>query len=155
MTARWNSNTPVVTEKVTVSFDSSGGSTVGAQTINKGSKANSPANPTKTGYNFAGWSLNGQAFDFNSPVNSNITLVANWSQKTFTVKAIAHDQFSNNRSLKVYADGVEVNFAVIYYTDGVVVVEAGRNNVDLTALESTFLVQLPGSDERFRATLVS
>ena len=155
LTAKWNSNTPVVTEKVTVSFDSSGGSIVGAQTINKGSKANSPANPTKIGYNFAGWSLNGQAFDFNSPVNANITLVANWSQKTFTVKAIAHDQFSNNRSLKVYADGVEVNFAVIYYTDGVLVVEAGKNNVDLTALESTFLVQLPGSNERFRATLVS
>ena len=55
---------PVVT--YTVTFDSNGGSAVTAQTIEAGQKATKPTDPTKSGYDFKGWTLNGSAYDFNT-----------------------------------------------------------------------------------------
>ncbi|MBR0136987.1 MAG: InlB B-repeat-containing protein [Erysipelotrichaceae bacterium] len=44
----------------------------------QGEKFKSPAAPSKEGYYFNGWYLNGNPYDFETPVESNITLVANW-----------------------------------------------------------------------------
>ena len=79
----------------TVTFDSNGGSAVTAQSIEAGQKATKPADPTKDGYDFKGWTLNGSAYDFNTAVNGNITLVATWEQKqvvptTYTVSFAAN-----------------------------------------------------------------
>lgn len=79
----------------TVTFDSNGGSAVTAQSIEAGQKATKPADPTKDGFDFKGWTLNGSAYDFNSAVNGNITLVATWEQKqvvptTYTVSFAAN-----------------------------------------------------------------
>ncbi len=84
---------PVVT--YTVTFDSAGGSAVTAQTIEAGQKATKPADPTKSGYDFKGWTLNGSAYDFNTAVNGDITLVATWEQQqvvptTYTVSFAAN-----------------------------------------------------------------
>ena len=78
VTAVWE-NVPVT--YYTVTFDANGGSAVVAQTIEAGQKATKPADPTKDGYDFKGWTLNGSAYDFNSAVNGNITLVATWEAK--------------------------------------------------------------------------
>ena len=87
VTAIWE-NIPVT--YYTVTFDSNGGSAVTAQSIEAGQKATKPADPTKDGYDFKGWTLNGSAYDFNTAVNGNITLVATWEQQqvvptTYTV----------------------------------------------------------------------
>ena len=79
----------------TVTFDSNGGSAVTAQSIEAGQKATKPADPTKDGYDFKGWTLSGSAYDFNTAVNGNITLVATWEQKqvvptTYTVSFAAN-----------------------------------------------------------------
>ena len=79
----------------TVTFDSNGGSAVTAQSIEAGQKATKPADPTKDGYDFKGWTLSGSAYDFNTAVNGNITLVATWEQKqvvptTYTVAFAAN-----------------------------------------------------------------
>ena len=79
----------------TVTFDSAGGSAVTAQSIEAGQKATKPADPTKDGYDFKGWTLNGSAYDFNTAVNGNITLVATWEQQqvvptTYTVSFAAN-----------------------------------------------------------------
>ena len=79
----------------TVTFDSNGGSAVTAQSIEAGQKATKPADPTKDGYDFKGWTLNGSAYDFNTAVNGNITLVAIWEQQqvvptTYTVSFAAN-----------------------------------------------------------------
>ncbi|MCF2660767.1 S-layer homology domain-containing protein, partial [Pseudoflavonifractor phocaeensis] len=66
----------------TVTFDSKGGSAVAAQTIEEGQKATKPADPTKDGYTFKGWTLNGSAYDFSTPVTDNITLVATWQKNS-------------------------------------------------------------------------
>ncbi len=78
VTAVWE-NIPVT--YYTVTFDSAGGSAVTAQTIEAGQKATKPADPTKSGYDFKGWTLNGSAYDFNTAVNGDITLVATWEQQ--------------------------------------------------------------------------
>ena len=69
-----------VTDKVTVSFDSNGGTAVAPQTINKGEKATRPANPTRDGYTFDNWYLDGKVYDFNKPVDKDITLLAQWKK---------------------------------------------------------------------------
>ena len=79
----------------TVTFDSNGGSAVTAQSIEAGQKATKPADPTKDGYDFKGWTLSGSAYDFNTAVNGNITLVATWEKKqvvptTYTISFAAN-----------------------------------------------------------------
>ena len=76
---------PVTEEKVTVTFDLNGGTgTAPAQTIDKGGKVTKPANPTKEGYDFAGWyteAEGGTEWNFEeNAVNSNITLYAHWTE---------------------------------------------------------------------------
>jgi uncharacterized repeat protein (TIGR02543 family) len=90
-TGKWTvgSGTPVVfkvvcetgvTDKVTVRFNSNGGTAVAPQTINKGEKATRPANPTMDGYTFVNWYLDGKVYDFNTPVTEDITLHAQWKK---------------------------------------------------------------------------
>ena len=62
----------------TVTFDSDGGSAVAQQTVEAGKTATKPTNPTKTGFGFGEWQLNGVAYDFGAAVNANITLKATW-----------------------------------------------------------------------------
>ena len=63
-----------------VSFDTGGGSLVESQMVNEGERVKKPADPTKEGYVFNGWKLNGQAYDFNAVVKSAITLTADWKE---------------------------------------------------------------------------
>ena len=95
---------PVVT--YTVTFDSAGGSAVTAQTIEAGQKATKPADPTKSGYDFKGWTLNGSAYDFNSAVNGDITLVATWEQQQ-VVPTVYTVTFDSNGGSAVTAQTIE------------------------------------------------
>ena len=70
--AQWRIN------QYTITFDTDGGSAVDAQTVAYGEKAKTPADPTKTGYTFAGWELGGNAYDFAAAVTGNMTLTAKW-----------------------------------------------------------------------------
>ena len=79
LVAQWKKvETPVV--KYTVTFDSNGGSSVSSQTVVSGAKATKPSTPARNGYIFVNWTLNGKTYDFNTPVTSNITLVAQWKK---------------------------------------------------------------------------
>ncbi len=69
------------TVKVDVSFDSDGGSAVTKQTIGYGTAATEPGNPTKAGFNFAHWELDGVEFNFAALVKKNITLKAIWTEE--------------------------------------------------------------------------
>lgn len=83
----YNSNlTTVYTiNKLTVTFDSSGGSAVNSQSVDYNTVAKQPSAPTKTGYTFLGWYLNDQPYVWSTPVISNITLVAKWRIINYTV----------------------------------------------------------------------
>ena len=71
-----------------VTFDANGGSAVASQKVQHGSKATSPANPTRTGYTFSGWYTarnGGTKYDFNQTVTGDITLYAHWTVNTYTL----------------------------------------------------------------------
>lgn len=70
---------PVVTN-VTVSFDVNGGSLIDNQVIKVGGTASIPNNPTREGYTFVEWQLDGKTFDFGTLLNKDITLVAVWKE---------------------------------------------------------------------------
>ena len=72
--------TEFVKNSFVVTFDSVGGSKVDSQIIEVGDKAKIPNNPTKNGYTFVAWLLNGQSFNFDSIITSNITLIASWKK---------------------------------------------------------------------------
>lgn len=67
----------------TVTYESNGGSTVPSQTVKYNETANKPADPTKSGYTFAGWYTEEKLinkYDFAAPVTGNITLCAKWTR---------------------------------------------------------------------------
>ena len=69
----------------TVSFDSNGGSNVPSQSIQDGYRASVPDAPTKQGYLFKHWSLNGTKYDFNQSVKEDITLKAEYEIISYKV----------------------------------------------------------------------
>ena len=54
-------------------------------TVEKNNGVIKPANPEKDGYTFEGWYYDGVRFDFATPITSNITLTAIWSENGSTV----------------------------------------------------------------------
>lgn len=67
----------------TVSFNTNGGSDIEDQSVANGAKATVPEEPAKEGHEFLGWfreSGSSTAFDFNTEINSDITLFAKWLQ---------------------------------------------------------------------------
>ena len=64
----------------TVFFDSDGGSKTENVKVKSGTKVNKPKDPTRSGYKFIEWQLNGKAYDFDDAVNADIELVAKWKK---------------------------------------------------------------------------
>jgi len=78
--AEWikKSNINTNSDKYNVYFNSNGGSSVGYQTVYEGDRAHEPKEPTRTGYEFMGWYLDGEEFDFSTRIYRTITLKAQW-----------------------------------------------------------------------------
>ncbi|PID90060.1 MAG: hypothetical protein CSA97_04880 [Bacteroidetes bacterium] len=65
-----------------VSFNTNGGKeTIAQATVDKDAQVVEPTAPTKDGYKFVEWQLNGVKYDFGSAVTKDITLVAKWEKK--------------------------------------------------------------------------
>lgn len=71
---------PFVDSKLTVEFDSNGGSEVEATEVEEGEPVKAPADPTREGYAFAGWLYNDAVWNFDNPVTEDMTLVAKWDK---------------------------------------------------------------------------
>lgn len=82
LTADWEIAVP---DRHTVTFDTKGGSAVSPITVKDGNTIAKPMTPTRKGYEFKGWLLNGKPYDFTTPVTSDITLIADW-EKAGTTK---------------------------------------------------------------------
>lgn len=70
------------TIKYTVTFDYAG---VLEQSIEKDAKATEPTAPKKDGYTFCGWLLNGETFNFDTPITGDITLTPSWETTKYTI----------------------------------------------------------------------
>lgn len=84
LTAQWKRNE---VKKYTVAFDTADGTSIDPQTIRDGGKVSKPDDPTREGYEFTGWQLNGKDYDWNTPITTDIILTATW-QKNETPKPV-------------------------------------------------------------------
>ena len=82
LVARW------VVDQHLVQFDSQGGSAIEPVLVDHGTPAAESDDPTRTGYDFSGWytaSIDGAKWNFETAVNSGMTLFARWTRKSFSV----------------------------------------------------------------------
>ena len=99
-TNQWNFTTDTVTGNITlyakwnkvqytVTFDSTGGSSVPSATVDHGGKVPEPPDPTQTGHTFVGWykesTLTTPWTFATDTVTSAVTLYAKWNPITYTV----------------------------------------------------------------------
>lgn len=73
------------TQRYSVTFDTDGGNEIPAVSVNKDDTVARPQNPTKNGFTFAYWELDGEEFDFSQPITADIKLKAIWEAITYTV----------------------------------------------------------------------
>ena len=85
-------------DKVKITFDTGGGSAVASQVIKKGTRAKRPTNPTRKGYTFDDWYLKNKPFDFNTKIDTDITLVAKWTIAQQGDKLPADDETTPDES---------------------------------------------------------
>ena len=114
LTAKWEKvEQPSEVTKYTVKFDSNGGSNVASQTVKEGNTVSKPTNPTRSGYKFVSWQLNGKDYNFSSKITKNITLVAKWEKipDTYTIKFEKYDAYSPIGIIKVYQNGKVISFS--------------------------------------------
>lgn len=107
-------NTSTPTKKnYTVTFNSNGGSSVKSQTVTEGSSAKKPKDPTKEGYTFEGWTLDGKTYNFSSKVTKNIKLNALWTNNVWTIDKktgaiIKYNGNATNVTIPSKVDGVTI-----------------------------------------------
>ena len=72
-------------KEYTVIFDANGGSYVGNVTVKENETVKQPLNPTREGYQFVGWYLGEELFDFDTKITKDITLKAHWEANGITL----------------------------------------------------------------------
>ena len=98
-------------EKVyTVTFNTNGGNNIASQKVEEKNKVIRPVNPQKIGYEFIEWTLNGKPYDFNSPVNKDITLVATWKKKEYKSAEVKYS-LSNTNGRWIFINNPEALYA--------------------------------------------
>ena len=150
LVAKWIKNEDPK-KNYTITFNSNGGSSVAKQTVVEGSTVKKPANPTKSGYTFVSWQLNGKDYNFSTKVTGNITLVAKWEKipDTYTIKFIKYDQFSPTGTIQVFKNGVgPIEFSELLNSSGNYVgkynsEEKGMRNANNVTVSLVAKVKLP------------
>lgn len=77
---------PKASNKYLITFDTAGGTSINGEYVEEGKTIIKPSNPTKNGYTFKEWTLNGKTYDFSTPITSDIILVANWTKNNEQAK---------------------------------------------------------------------
>ena len=106
------------TQSYSVTFDTDGGNEIPAVSVNKDDTVARPQNPTKNGFTFAYWELDGEEFDFSQPITADIKLKAIWEAKesvyTFGTDRPANFLGSPQVVVTVYKDGTAVSANTVY-----------------------------------------
>lgn len=116
----------------TVTFNSNGGTKVVKQVVDANEKVKEPEEPTKKGYTFKGWYLDGKKYDFKTKVTKDIKLKAKWSKLS---------QSSNDKDVDNNKD------------DDSVVKNTGNSTSTPTVSTPTVTPQQPSQKKAIEATL--
>ncbi len=84
----------------TVTFNPNNGENTFTQSVEKGALATRPTAPTKQGYRFDGWAVEGHSeeiwvFDSNT-AEKDVTLVAKWTPITYTIKYYLNNSYNSD-----------------------------------------------------------
>ncbi|MBQ9313716.1 MAG: InlB B-repeat-containing protein [Clostridia bacterium] len=102
--------------KYKVEFNSNGGNIVATQEVAEKGKVTKPATPTKDGYTFDGWYTDEKltkVFDFNTAINSDITLYAKWNvtkkeeQPTISIEPTTNPSQPNEGKKETWSNASE------------------------------------------------
>ncbi len=146
-----------------VTFDTQGGNLIDKIEVEEGSKVTQPTNPTKEGFEFVEWQLNGTKYDFEAEVKENITLVASWKEvpkpepqpqqpqpqpqqptpqpqqpvvKNYTFNYRNVDAYSPDVYIMVYENGNQIGVKAIQFTDGTPIPMSAEGSVSKVEIES-------------------
>ena len=112
----------------TVSFDTDGGNAIDAKKVTEDKTVSAPENPVKTAeeyeYTFLGWYAEDVAWDFNTPITEDVTLVAKWQE---TKKASAADIVAMIEALPA---SVTVMPSQIHYVPAITSAKAEYDKLD-------------------------
>ncbi|TQM66093.1 putative repeat protein (TIGR02543 family) [Klugiella xanthotipulae] len=110
----------------TVTFDSAGGSAVAAVAdLASGDLVAEPTAPIRDGFTFDGWVRAGEAYDFSTPVTSNITLVAAWTP----VPPLTTIELSVEDVVQVYGQVKAIHLSVSGVSSGWINVTLGERSL--------------------------
>ena len=182
--AKWDFDTDTVTRAMTltakwvqtytVTFETSGGSAVAPVTVDAGSTATKPADPTKSGHNFGGWykdSTLQTPWDFaNGTVTADTTLYAKWtanppapsyddSDPTYAVSAPAAENGSVTVSPRNASAGSTVTITVKpdsgYVLETISATDRNGNDLKLTDRgNGKYTFTMPGSRVEVKVTFM-
>lgn len=133
-----------------VSFETFGGDVIESQTIESGKLVNRPQNPIKNKYIFKEWQLNGNAYDFSLPIESDITLKAVY--KNYYIVLGVMDEYSPERKVSVMDEQRNgVSFKNVNYNDGTLLCNSSNTIINKNDIygETSFLVTLDDGTEVF------
>ena len=130
----------VAVKPFTVTFNSESGATILSEKAMWGERIGKPEDPSRTGYTFAGWTVqDGAAWDFSLAVTEDVTLTANWTGNRYTVTydpaggtvqaASRRVVFGDNYTLAVPVRD-RYDFAGWYTEDGTPVADSGTWQID-------------------------
>lgn len=92
-----------------ITFDSDGGSYVEPKFFKTGANTKAPTDPTKPGYDFAGWNTeDGPAYTFGSPLTADITLKAKWTATNNVPYTVIHWQENANDDEYSFAESEQL-----------------------------------------------
>ena len=104
----------------TVTFDSDGGSDVASQTIEEGTRATKPADPTKEGYDFVGWYNGNTEFEFDEVITGDITLTAEWNIITYNIEYTGLEGVTHSNPATYTIETATITFTAPSNRDGYV-----------------------------------
>ena len=149
LTAEWQDPDK---EYVTVTFKKDDGSVPATKKIEKGQKVSKPTDPVKAGHTFVGWYTESETeFDFNTPINEDITLTAKWSVASVPVQSImitGAESVAKGGSVKLSATvtpGNATNRAIVWSvkqeTEGVTVASNGNVTVSADCAANSVIIR--------------
>lgn len=89
-------------QKHTIEFNSNGGTNVSNQIVNHFDKVLEPDHPTRLGYDFLGWFIGEDEYDFNNEVTTNLELVAKWQIINYNINYYLNDSINNSSNPSSY-----------------------------------------------------
>jgi uncharacterized repeat protein (TIGR02543 family) len=137
--AKWTPKSFIVTYETGFA-----GATVADETVIYPAAATEPAVPVRPSYNFIEWKLDGQAYDFDATVTTNITLTASWTcdyQFTLTNDEIYITGYTGETETIDMPDSLD-GYPIVGIAEGLFL-----NNEELTE------ISLPSSLESISANL--